>query len=119
MVNNCYGADVAAFANLSHVCTYSDRRQYVSGSSNDSVNSKRAHPPGICRTFVILFRKSYKCLTVSGAGRSYKNPTVGLENRVQMPHPGTTPKLYFPVNKLQIPYFWEISHNVNKTREAP
>ena len=39
-----------------------------------------------------------------GAGRSYKNPTVGLENRVQMPHPGTTPNLYFPVNKLQIPY---------------
>ena len=26
-----------------------------------------------------------------------------LKNRVQMPHPGTTPKFHFPVNKLQIP----------------
>ena len=32
-------------------------------------------------------------------------PTVELKNRVQMPQPRTTPKLYFPVNKLQIPYY--------------
>ena len=36
-----------------------------------------------------------------GAGRSYvyENPTVGLKNTVQMPYPGTTPKLDFPVIK--------------------
>ena len=33
-------------------------------------------PSGICRAFVILFWKSYKC------------PTVGLNNRVQMAYPG-------------------------------
>ena len=52
-----------------------------------------------------------------GAGRSYKNPTVGLKNRVQMPHSGTTPKLYFPVNNLQKPHLW-ISNNLIKTCEA-
>ena len=35
-----------------------------------------------------------------GAGRSYKNPMVGLKNRMQMPHSGTPPKLYYPVNKF-------------------
>ena len=57
--------------------------------------------------FVILFWKSFKC------------PTVGLKSRVQMPHPGTTPKLNFSVNKLQIPYLWEISKNLIKTHEVP
>ena len=39
---------------------------------------------------------------------------------MQMPHPGTTPKLYFPLKKLQIIYLWEISINLLiKTREAP
>ena len=33
----------------------------------------------------------------SGAGCSYKNPTAGLKNKVQMPYPGATPKLHFPV----------------------
>ena len=62
-------------------------------------------PPG---AFVILFWKA-------------ANPTVGLKNRVQMPHPGTTPKLYFPVNKLQMPYLWPKSLIINliKTRKAP
>ena len=65
-------------------------------------------PPGIFREFVILFWKSCKC------------PTVELKNRVQMPHPETTPKLYFLVNKLQITYLWEISNNLLiKTREVP
>ena len=54
-------------------------------------------------TFVILFWKSCKC------------PSVGLKNRVQIPHPGTTPKLCFPVNKLQLSYLWEIS----QTRNVP
>ena len=76
-----------------------------------SVNSQRAHSPphipGICRTFVILFWKSCKC------------PTVGLKNIVQIPHPGTTPKLYFPVNKLKIPFLWEISNSPIKTCEPP
>ena len=39
--------------------------------------------------------------------------------KLQMPHPGTTPKLHFPVNKLQIPYLWEICNNLIKTCEAP
>ena len=38
---------------------------------------------GICWVFVTLFWKGCKC------------PTVGLRNGVQMPHSGTTPKLYF------------------------
>ena len=65
----------------------------------------QACPPG---AFVILFWKA-------------ANPTVGLKNRVQMPHPGTTPKLYFPVNKLQMPYLWPKSLIINliKTRKAP
>ena len=50
---------------------------------------------------------------------SIRNPTVGTKNRVQMPHPGTTPKLYFPVTKLQMPHLWEISNNLIKKREAP
>ena len=51
----------------------------------------------------------------SGAGCSYKNPTVGLKNKVQMPYPaGSTPKLHFPVDKLQIPYLWEICNNLIK-----
>ena len=77
-------------------------------NNNCSVYSRGAHPPGICREFVILFWKSCKC------------PTEELRNRVQMPHPGTTPKLYFPLKKLQIKYLWEISINLLiKTREAP
>ena len=47
-----------------------------------------------------------------GAGRSYKNPTVALKKRVQMPYPRTTPNLFFPVNKRQIPYLWEIWNNL-------
>ena len=44
-----------------------------------SVNSKRAHPPsGICRAFVILFWKSYKCPTV-GPGVHTKTPRWGLK----------------------------------------
>ena len=82
--------------------------------SHSSVTSKRAHPP---RAFVILFGKAANA--PRWGRQSYKNPTVGLKNRVQMPHPGTTPKLYFPVNKLQIPYLWEISNNLIKTGEAP
>ena len=64
-------------------------------------------PLGICRAFVILFWKSCKC------------PTVGLKNIVQIPHPGTTPKLYFPVNKLKIPFLWEISNSPIETCEPP
>ena len=44
-----------------------------------SVNSKRAHPPsGICRAFVILFWKSYKCPMV-GPGVYTKTPRWGLK----------------------------------------
>ena len=34
-----------------------------------------------------------------------------------MPHPGTTPKLHFPVNKLQIPYLLEICNNQTELTE--
>ena len=56
-----------------------------------------------------------------GAGRSKKkNHDMGLKNRVQMLHPGRHQILYFPLNKLQIPYLWEISNNLIKlVREAP
>ena len=68
--------------------------------------------PPLPRAFVILFllfiqNKSSKC------------PTVGLKNIVQIPHPGTTPKLYFRVNKLKIPFLWEISNSPIKTCEPP
>ena len=62
------------------------------------------HLKGICRAFLILFLENLQ-RPYRGAKHSYKNPTVGLKNRVQMPHPGTTPKLHFPVNKLQIPFY--------------
>ena len=90
--------------------------------SNGSVNYKRPPPPppppqphpGIGQVFVILFRKELK-MPYGGAGRSRGR----LKNRVQMPHPGTTPKFPFPV-KLQIPNLWEICNNLIKlTREAP
>ena len=70
-------------------------------------------PPAICHFVLKIMQIPY-----GGAGRSYKNPTVGLKNSVQMPHPGKTPKLYFPVNKLKIPHLWEISNNLIKTRGA-
>ena len=61
-------------------------------------------PPGICLTFVFFF----KC------------PMVGPKNRVQMLYLGTTPKLHFPVKKLQIPYLWETHNNLIKlAHEAP
>ena len=65
-------------------------------------------PPGICLTFVILFWKSCKC------------SMVGPKSRVQMPYRGTTPKLHFPVKKLQIPYLWETYNDLIKlAHEAP
>ena len=54
-----------------------------------------------------------------GPGGSNKDSMVGLNISVQMPHPRTTPKLHFPVNKLQIPSLWEICNNLIKTCEAP
>ena len=89
---------------------------------NGSVNSKHTHPPpppphlpDICHFILEKLQMPH-----GGAGCSYNNCTVGLKNRVQIPHSGTTPKLYFPVNKLKIPYLWEISYNLLiKRREAP
>ena len=44
----------------------------------------------------------------------------GPKSRVQMPYRGTTPKLHFPVKKLQIPYLWETYNNLIKlAHEAP
>ena len=41
------------------------------------------------------------------AKHSHQNLTVGLKNRVQMPHLGTAPKLHFPVNKAANTIFME------------
>ena len=51
---------------------------------------------------------------------SCKCPMVGtgVHTKIPMPLSGTTPKLYFPVNKLQKPHLW-ISNNLIKTCEAP
>ena len=65
-----------------------------------TIRTKHTHPH---QAFVILFWKSCKCPMV-GLSDSYKKTMVGCKHRVQMPHPRTTPKLHFPVNKLQTPY---------------
>ena len=36
-------------------------------------------------------------VTPSWVGHSYKNPKMGLKNRVQMPHPGATSNLYLTI----------------------
>ena len=59
-------------------------------------------PLGIC-LFLFFFWKSCKYPTV-GPGDSSKNPTVKHKKSGQMPHPGPTLTLHFPVNKLQMPY---------------
>ena len=67
------------------------RSENLATGFNSSVNSKRAHPPpppGICH-FVLEKLQ----MPQSGDGRLYKNPTVGLKNRVQTPHRGTTQRL--------------------------
>ena len=51
-----------------------------------------------------------------------KTPRWGIKKKSgQMPHPGATLTLHFPVNKLQMPYlvYREICNNLIKTREAP
>ena len=114
-IHNCFRRNVPATAKqipssfICKNCKTEFQREKLFFFHYRSVNSKRAHPPppGICRAFVILFWKSCKC------------PTVGLENILLIPHPGTTPKLYFPVNKLKIPFLWEISNSPIKTCEPP
>ena len=72
---------------------------------------------GTCRAFVILFWKSCKCPTV-GLDVHTRTQWWGLKRWYNVP-PGTIPKLYFPVNKLKIPYLLEISNNLIKMHEAP
>ena len=64
---------------------------------NGSVNSKHAHPspPSRHLSDICHFVLEKLQMPHGGAERSYKTPTVGLKNRVQMPHPGITPKLNF------------------------
>ena len=59
---------------------FDSRRPHKSRTQKyGSVNSKRAHfPSGICRAFVILFWKSYKCPMV-GPGVYTKTPRCGLK----------------------------------------
>ena len=57
-----------------------------------------------------------------GAERFIKKPHGGAKKSGQMPHPGVTLKLYFPLNKLQMPYLislMDICNNLIKTRETP
>ena len=77
------------------------------------------HLLSVCEEFVLLICFGKGANAPNGARRSFKNPTVGLKNRVQIPHPRKTRKLYFPVIKLQISFLWEISNNLIKKREAP
>ena len=59
--------------------TRDDRTKAGHMQKYGSVNSKRAHfPSGICRAFVILFWKSYKCPMV-GPGVYTKTPRWGLK----------------------------------------
>ena len=46
-------------------------------------------PPRICHLFLEKLQ-----MARGGAGPSYKNPMVGLKNRLQMPHPGTTNRVF-------------------------
>ena len=62
---------------------------------NGSVNSKHAHPPLPLPAFVGHLSFCLLQMPHGGAEHSYKTPTVGLKNRVQMPHSGITPKLNF------------------------
>ena len=67
---------------------------------NGSVNSKHAHPhppppPSRHLSDICHFVLEKLQMPHGGAERLYKIPTVGLKNRVQMPHPGITPKLNF------------------------
>ena len=45
------------------------------------------------RAFAICFLEKLQ-MARGGAGPSYKNPMVGLKNRLQMPHPGTTNRVF-------------------------
>ena len=66
-----------------------------------SVHSKRAPPP---EHLPFFFLEQLK-MSQGGAGGFIQKPHVGaLKKCVQMPHPSTTVKLHFPVNKLQMPY---------------
>ena len=46
-------------------------------------------------------------------------PCGGTKKSVQIPHPWTTPKLHFSVNKLQMPYLQEICNNLIKMHDTP
>ena len=69
---------------------------------NGSVNSKHAHRPWHLSFFLEKLQMPH-----GGAGPSYKNLWWDLKQGRDAP-PRTTPELHFPVNKLQIPYLWEI-----------
>ena len=65
--------------------------------------SKRARPP-LPLAFVFFWGgKSCKSPTVGPDGSS-KNPTVEHKKSGQIPYPGPTLTLHFPLNKLQMPY---------------
>ena len=65
-----------------------------------SIPSVPLRPPEHLPFFLEQLKMSH-----GGAGGFIQEPHVGaLKKCVQMPHPGTTLKLHFPVNKLQLPY---------------
>ena len=56
---------------------------------------------GICWAFVFLFWFEKLQMPHFGAGRLIQKPHCGASS-MQMPYPGTSPKLPFPVKKLQM-----------------
>ena len=77
-------------------------REYLWLSQFQASGSPCPALSGICRAFVISFWKSCKCHTVGPGVHTKKNPTVGLKLQVTNALLRDN-KLYFPVNKLQIP----------------
>ena len=73
------------------------------GSSIPRVPIPRPPPPSPPGIYHFVLEKLQ--MLHSGDRHLYKNPTVRLKNRMQMPHPRTTLKLYFPVERLQMAHF--------------
>ena len=85
-----------------NITSGNNREHWYKSRYYGSVNSKRAHPP---RTFVGHLSLCFGNDPRLGRAFVKKKARSGM----QMPHPGTTPILCFPVNMLQMAYLWEIS----------
>ena len=84
-------------------CSFASDFRLRSLAIYGSVNSKRTPPSP--RAFVFFFFGTAESVLRWGPGGFIQKPHVrALKKCVQMPHAGTTLKLHFPVNKLQMPY---------------